>query len=131
MSQHRRASAENSVPANAQVFEDNFNVLSQIINTYPTTNYTDGLNGSETDSSLGTSSQEHEKKPLTDSFKYYLLILFSSIYLIYVSSSEAYKLVAQIIGLTFLIKQSLTDRFNHRDVKIACSARRCPIWPES
>lgn len=101
MSQHRRASAENSVPANAQVFEDNFNVLSQIINTYPTTNYTDGLNGSETDSSLGTSSQEHEKKPLTDSFKYYLLILFSSIYLIYVSSSEAYKLVAQIIGLTF------------------------------
>lgn len=71
---------------NAQVFEDNFNVLSQIINNYPTTNYTEGLNGSETDSSLGTSSQEHEKKPLTDSFKYYLLILFSSIYLIYVSN---------------------------------------------
>lgn len=80
------SNAEDTVPVNAQVFEDNFNVLSQIINNYPTTNYTEGLTGSETDSSLGTSSQEHEKKPLTDSFKYYLLILFSSIYLIYVSN---------------------------------------------
>lgn len=86
--QHPRAQpgAESTVPVNAQVFEDNFNVLSQIINNYPTTNYTEGLTGSETDSSLGgTNSQEHEKKPLTDSFRYYLLILFSSIYLIYVS----------------------------------------------
>ena len=86
MSHHpRQQTPENAVPVNAQVFEDNFNVLSQIINNYPATSYTEGLTGSETDSSLGNNSQEHEKKPLTNSFRYYLLILFSTIYLIYVS----------------------------------------------
>ena len=78
----------NTIAVNARVFEDNFNVLSQIINNYPTTNYTEGssFGESETDNSLGaTSNHVHEKKTLTKSFKYYLLILFSSIYLIYVS----------------------------------------------
>lgn len=81
---------ENKPAVNVGVFEDNFNVLSQIINNYPTSNYTEGNfreSEIETDNSLGTNSVEHvEKTPLTQSFKYYLLILFSSIYLIYVSN---------------------------------------------
>lgn len=75
----------NIVSGNARVFEDNFNVLSQIINNYPATSYTEGIRNDETDNSLSTSnSQNQERKPLTDKFRIYLLVFFSTIFLIYV-----------------------------------------------
>jgi len=74
---------ENTVTVNSRVFEDNFNVLSQIIGN--NINYTEEhFASSETDNSLSTSNSERvDRQPLTQSFKYCILVIFSFIFLIY------------------------------------------------